>query len=668
MPAAARLVQKIVIGSDTSDLDRGLNRASSNIGAFAKRIGVAMGALAIGAGVVAGIRRVSDALGDAIIEADKLGKTAQKIGIPVDELSKLQHAADLSGVSMAQLTTGVGRLSQNLEEFNATGGGEAARVFKALGIEATDANGQLKSSSQIITEVADRFSGMEDGAEKTAFAMELFGRAGRDMIPLLNTGSAGLRDMMREAEQLGLVIDQRTSDAAQAFNDDLNRLSKVMDGVWNAGVRELAPVLADVAEQLANAAKEGKLFETAGNVVENAIRRITVVAIGTQTVFERLGASWAALTKLWESYSFAELQANWQNLERVITENRKALDTISERAEQYLAGLNTIGGGARGANTAFDELRESVKEFLDSLPQEGDEKYAAMIAWSKQLVEDANKWAASFDKAGVAAKKFQDRVAKTNEGTAKFADEVKKKWAQAGDSMASSFSEMGASIGSSSAGAAKALKITGAAMALINALTAQSFALATPFPGSLAALATIVAKGMAVVASIRSVSVPSFSTGGSFRVGGGVSGVDNQIIPMAVRSGEEVIVRTPEQAAEARASAARLAAAVSAITEGLAPIKQIPSLSMSAIPGFAQGGGFTVGGGVSGVDNKRFMVDLASGENFTVTRPEQAGGSVPQIVELELKGQITDLIRSELSDFIDMLNDAFADGYKLKVT
>lgn len=584
---------RVVLGADTAQFSAGLKKADSKLASFGKRlagIGVVIAASVAAAAVGLGI-----AVRKTITDIDSLGKTAQKIGIPVEELSKLQYAADLSGVSMAQLTTGVGRLSQNLEEFASTGGGEAARVFKALGIEATDANGQLKSSTQIISEVADRFAGMRDGAEKTAFAMELFGRSGRDMIPLLNQGSAGLRDMMQEAEQLGLVISDRTFTASEQFNDNLNRLGKVMDGVWNEVVDKLAPALSDLTTRLANAAKEGMLFETAGQVVESAIRRITVVVIGAQTTFERLGASWSALTQLWNTYSFAEFQDKWENLKKVIAENQAALASISERADQYLAGLNTIGSGAHGAKTAFDGLKTSVTEFLNGLPVEGDEKHAAMTAWSEQLVADANKWAASFDKAGNAARGFTGAVVTSGPLISKTAEQIDNSWSTASASIAGSFANASQSFGRESSAMAKAAQVAGAAQALIQAFVGASNALASGlFPANLAAYAAVLAQGLSAVASIKAVSVP----------------------------------------------------------------------------GFAHGGSFTVPGGMSMVDDHRYLIDLASGENVQVTRSDQAtvGGGAPQLVELNLRGSISDLIRDDIRDVVETLNEAFADGYKLKVT
>ena len=83
--------------------------------------------------------------------------------------------------------------------------GEQSAAFKALGISVQDANKNLKSSDQVLLEVANAFSKFEDGTTKTALAIAIFGRAGADLIPLLNQGADGIRKMQEQAQRLGLV-------------------------------------------------------------------------------------------------------------------------------------------------------------------------------------------------------------------------------------------------------------------------------------------------------------------------------------------------------------------------------------------------------------------------------------------------------------------------------
>ena len=62
------------------------------------------------------------------------------------------------------------------------------RAFRALGISLKDNGGNVKTSGDLFLDIAQKFSKMEDGAAKTALAIRLFGRAGAELIPLLNQG------------------------------------------------------------------------------------------------------------------------------------------------------------------------------------------------------------------------------------------------------------------------------------------------------------------------------------------------------------------------------------------------------------------------------------------------------------------------------------------------
>lgn len=186
---------------------------------------------------------------NAINAADDINKMSQKVGISVENLSRLQYAAELSDVGIEGLQQGLKKLSTNMLEA-ASGSKEANQGFAALGISVTNSSGQLKGSDQILKEVADRFERMEDGAGKTALAVKLFGRAGADLIPLLNQGSRGMKELADEADRLGVTISKQTAEAAERFNDNLKRLESTSRAVGLAIADVVLPPLNRLLEQL----------------------------------------------------------------------------------------------------------------------------------------------------------------------------------------------------------------------------------------------------------------------------------------------------------------------------------------------------------------------------------------------------------------------------------
>jgi len=209
----------------------------------------------------------------SINAADEIGKLSQKIGMSVEELSALKYAGSLADVSIEQLGVGMKQLSKNLVEAEA---GSKAQVvaFKALGIETKNTDGKLKSNNQIMVEVADSFAGMEDGAAKTAIAMKLFGKSGADLIPLLNAGADGLREMTEEGQALGVVLSEEMAKNAEIFNDNLTRLSTTAAGLGYNLAELLLPALNDVAEAMVKIKKTEGFGNTLDAIQKFMMRRL----------------------------------------------------------------------------------------------------------------------------------------------------------------------------------------------------------------------------------------------------------------------------------------------------------------------------------------------------------------------------------------------------------
>lgn len=192
---------------------------------------------------------------DAIDAADHLNKLSQKIGISVEALSTLRFAAQLSDVSLESLQKGIKGLSQNITEAN-TGIGDGAQMFEALGISVKNADGSMKSTDEVLLQVANVFAHLEDGAVKTALAVKLFGKSGMDMIPLLNQGAAGINQLTAEAERLGLKLTTETARSAEAFNDNLTALKASSSSLSISLARDFLPELINITNAMREAANE----------------------------------------------------------------------------------------------------------------------------------------------------------------------------------------------------------------------------------------------------------------------------------------------------------------------------------------------------------------------------------------------------------------------------
>ncbi|SCK48995.1 Phage-related minor tail protein [Variovorax sp. HW608] len=182
------------------------------------------------------IGQVTDAVKGMIDQMDQLGKSAQQVGLTVEQVQELQYAFGFAGLKGSETVTVLGRLTDKLADIDDMTN-KSSRGLRSMGIAAGD------DASTAILKMADAFQGMSDGTEKTSIAVDTFGRTlGMKMIPALNDGSAAVEQLIAEQSQYGQVSEE-TARQASEFNDKLTRLEEVGISVGKAIVAELLPGL-----------------------------------------------------------------------------------------------------------------------------------------------------------------------------------------------------------------------------------------------------------------------------------------------------------------------------------------------------------------------------------------------------------------------------------------
>lgn len=212
----------------TSQLESGLRKGQSLIGSFSSFATSQVAAVGAALGGVFAFGRSFQSL---ITMGDQLDKMSRRTGIAVEQLSALRQAAQWSDVSMEQLQTALILLQRNLtmrpKGFTDT--------LKKLGIQIESLTG--KSGDVQLQTIADGLMSISDANERVAATTQLFGESGAKLMPLLDGGSKGLRDMQAEAERLGVTMSTTTAQAAAKYSDLMaamtNRLSALGMSVAN---------------------------------------------------------------------------------------------------------------------------------------------------------------------------------------------------------------------------------------------------------------------------------------------------------------------------------------------------------------------------------------------------------------------------------------------------
>jgi hypothetical protein len=593
---------RVVLGADTAAFETGLNKARASASSFAASVTKIAAGVGLEHGLEKAVESIVHGFKEAVKSADDMGKAAQKVGLPVEELTKLKFAADLSDVSLESLSAGLGKLSKNMAAV-ATGSKEQKDHFDALGITVTNADGTLRSVSDVFADLSGKFAESADGAAKTATALNLLGKGGKDLIPLLNEGKHGIEEMTQMAEKMGLVISQNTANASQKFNDNLKILSLTQRGLTNLIMEGLLPALVRLSEEFVNVVKEGDKVRAMATFIVDAIKGtvawFSAQAVAAQQTGRALSELWQGLVALGDN--FEKANEHFAEMNRINEETPAKMDAAAAAVNRYFTAITVTGKALKGMplgenNDAIAKFIEATTKSIAVMNAERDavgaaagEKERLRIINEGLAIAEANhipitealilRLREQGNAAAEAALKlegmhlkfanldpfvqYQMAMANTEiamRSVGATAEEIARAQEKAGEKFGMTWSAIGSNI-AGTAGALSQLtgtfakenkamgiasKAFGISQAIINTAIGVTKAFATlPPPASYVAAALAVATGAAQIATI---SAQSFAKGGSFMVPGGMSGTDNMMVPLNLASGERVDITSANEA------------------------------------------------------------------------------------------------------------------------
>jgi hypothetical protein len=415
----------------------------------AVKMKAAFAGAAIGATAIASVTAFGAAIKRSINDMDDLYKAAQKVGVGVKELSALKFAAEQSGVGFDALQTAMGKLNKNLADVE-NGTTEAAKALRSLGITGAD------SPAVAIEKLSAAFAVMPDGARKSALAMELFGKAGAAMLPLLNQGAEGIRAATERARELGVVLDEQTARSAEAFNDRLDDMRTAMRGIVTKVSTGMLPALEGLATAFAGLARADDDLREFGANLGEVLKTVAVEASRLAGTLYALGKIFIALGSASKEFFSVggrekvnaifsalddDLQKNAAAFDKwkaaiekpVVVGGGKVENSLADEAwvtqtENSLATLNTFNDGVKKTAKAVKETTRELTELEKALTALASDKTAQVGSLEAIEVFAANRSAfeaafgiesvaAAYDKllavadpAAAALKKFADSI------------------------------------------------------------------------------------------------------------------------------------------------------------------------------------------------------------------------------------------------------------------
>lgn len=248
-------------------------QAKSEGGALGKALGSvnvgevlqATGILGLGASIPFAVHDIGKSIKDEVMGlgeyAEELTLASQKTGMTVRELQQFDAIGKSVGLTTDDMVTAMRKFSEavvstaQVEKQGSTKGltetaARSAQLMKQLGVSVTDAAGNMKSTQDIFLQLADAFQKLPDGATKSAIAVQLLGRSGLNMIPFLDKGSAGIKEILSNFDGLFPELSKTAEqfDNLRIAQAEYEAASK---NLGNTFAQDILPFLASTYEKLA---------------------------------------------------------------------------------------------------------------------------------------------------------------------------------------------------------------------------------------------------------------------------------------------------------------------------------------------------------------------------------------------------------------------------------
>ena len=215
----------VKIKGSLDNLDRTTKQTSQGFDTGFKGMAIAGGAagLAVAAGMkVIGAatdaaRAVVGKFGDALDMGGRLTDLSSRTGETAGKLLVLERAFDNTGVGADKVGTSINKLQKFMQDA-ANGAEKQNQVMTALGLSLQDLQG--KTPTEQMQVFAQKLAGIQDPTQRAALAMEVFGKSGGQLLPLLNNFSGELDAAKGQLGSMPGVMD-KTAAAFDTIGDNL---------------------------------------------------------------------------------------------------------------------------------------------------------------------------------------------------------------------------------------------------------------------------------------------------------------------------------------------------------------------------------------------------------------------------------------------------------------
>lgn len=304
---------------------------------------------------------------------------SEKTGLSAKTLSALDFAAQQTNSTIEDLAQGVVFFEKQIAAAT-RGSKEAKDALERLGIDPQEA---IKDFEGALAKAFKTIYDAPEGIAKTTLSIDAFGRSGANLKGIIDAAQGSIPDLIKRAEELGVVFSERDAKAADEFGDNLSILTMVAKGAVNTFGKELFPVFIKGIQDFTKFLKDNKeTFKGWGTETANVIRAIKAgFQAERPAIVREVESIGIEILKVVSGIKAIELA--WKGL------NIAGSQSIGEGVKQTQEQLQNPVGENNTAPIDEQTLREEAEKKRKEFEQERLKTLEMQLSEAKRLRESA---------------------------------------------------------------------------------------------------------------------------------------------------------------------------------------------------------------------------------------------------------------------------------------
>ena len=324
---------------------------------------------------------------------------AKRVGMTFTELSGLAYAAELANVSIDTVVASSNRADVALTKL-AAGSKGTVEAFKRLGLSSQDFAG--KSSAERFQLIAGAIARLPTSMERSAAAMGIFGRGGAALLPLFSEGAGYIENMTREAQLLGLTLNNSQAQSVDDMRDAFERAGLAVSGVVRQVVATLSPAIKGIVDTFTQFIIDAEGAKIGAQIGAGILDGARVLADYADQFVQYVGGVWENASQVSAQWADAwDIASRVGGVFEMAAAALKAVvaSLLHAAGELYLRFGMIVEAVKMGAailsgtsvSAAYDQMQQNLapmKAFNASLKQSADDAVASFQAGFSRTFAD----------------------------------------------------------------------------------------------------------------------------------------------------------------------------------------------------------------------------------------------------------------------------------------